>query len=179
MSDISLLVVRPEVQLQWSEIAVSLEKRGYSCLGEYRRDDWDVVAAAFYGHLLIDGQLRAYLQWYVEHGWGFSFLAALVQHQDGDTLQRLVHDKGPLFAYQTGGDRESLRAEFGRGAEFNVQYALSTRNGYQFAPYNGFHAPTSEEELRHNLRTLGLEEEVQRLLHSNTGKTINRSALHM
>jgi hypothetical protein len=162
MQDISLLIVRPEVRFEAPYIEVSLQRRGYDIVQKERRTDWWCIAQCFYGNQLDDTQLQLYLSGHYAlfHGFGFNFLAWIVEHKEGGTLERLAKDKGHLYDYQDRGrkdvDTTSLRAEFGFGRKLNVPYPLPSSNGYTFAPYCGFHAPSTKEELENNLEILGL-----------------------
>ena len=160
MNDVSLLIVRPEIK-GLNLVRESLDRRGYTIVDDRAQGSWDKVAPEIYGDVLTSKQLTIYLQGYRTCGWGFEFRSLVLHHQDGDTLERLANDKGLLFAYQTGEDTTSLRAEFGWPARWNRHYPVCTQvdsvsNGYSFAPYCGFHAPTTPEELEKNMRILGL-----------------------
>src|SRR3989338_7968611 len=148
MEDYSLLIVRPEAVHLHEEILTALEKRGYLILFKKHIDDWAAVATELY-HEMSLRHMEAFLDYYEKNQWGNVFIAMVVRHKEGNTLEQLKKDVGSEKEYQHQKE-ESLRGIFGLSSSFNLSVEHLT------FVYNGFHCPTTEKELQESLMTLGI-----------------------
>lgn len=158
MSDISLVVVKPECFFQTEAVGRSLEGRGYSIVSQQRHSFWDIVSRRFYEGFgpgkSTPQQMDRYIALYDERCLGRVFSSFVVEHPEADIIARLDAEKGDIVGYQherffRGGVLPlSLRAEFGYGSEHNV-----VCDG-RVLTFNGIHVPSSSVELERNLRVL-------------------------
>jgi len=153
MGDYSLLIIKPEILSTKKEVIASLARRGYSVLFEQEFDNWREFAHDYLPKnkptKYTKDEIDVFLEEYIKNQWGNKYAALIVQHKDGNTLNRLREEKGHFGNYQTKKE-DTLRGEFGLGPETNVNF----KNAH--CVYNGIHTVDDEQALKEHLAFLNI-----------------------
>lgn len=134
--DFSFVIVKPEAFNRKDEVLDSLARRGYTLTTPLLRTGWRNLIPFIYNEFTRE-ELSTYIKGYDLGGWSDEFFIIFVKHPRGDTIRRLLRDKGHHRSYQDRPEK-TLRAEFGQKKDTNALHGTIT------FVYCGIHCPDAK-----------------------------------
>ena len=147
-SNISLLIIKPEVNKILKTIKKRLKSLGYKVVYDIQKEDFKKYLSFFYGDAYSASQIKHFVKAYENIDSRFHCL--IIKYYRYNTIRKLTKDVGHYIRYQSIPDK-SLRSEFGFPEKYNY-----TRKGFSVV-FNAFHKIDNIEDFINHSKKLNLE----------------------
>ena len=147
--DIGLLVIKPEAVKKRLRIIKSLSDMGYILLLEKELNNWLDVLDSVHPDIPASAR-KIYKSAYKKYKFGNKYIVLILRHRDGDTINKLIRDKGHYVEY-INDSAHSLRGQFGESKKYHLV------NGGTKLTFPGIHTSKDREELSRELKIFDID----------------------
>lgn len=132
LSDVTLLVVKPECSDKLKQIILELKFRGFKIEEIFKLSDFHNVVQKMYSPDYPKRMLELFSHAYISGDFGDEFYVLIIKHMNGKSIASLSNEIGHYKNYQLSVNN-SLRHKFGLPSTYNVNCGRWT------IYFNGFH----------------------------------------
>jgi hypothetical protein len=150
LSNISLLIIKPECFSKFKDIIRELNHRGFSVEWISERNNFNKMVSKIYSDDYPLQKLKFFSKAYLKSNFGNKFYILLVKKNSGNTFNELSKEIGHYKNYQKVWDN-SLRCKFGLPQKYNFH----DKQNEMF--FNGLHRTDNAEDFIKHLNFLNLD----------------------